>query len=222
MKCPHCRIAFYAKSNPSLLGQDVTGTWQVDFIECPSCNNAIITLINGSMSKTPNGAMGFTFEIIPERVMAAWPRTSLRPPCPQEVPNELADDYKEACLVLTDSPKASAALSRRCLQNLLRDAAKVKHGDLANEIQQVLESNSLPTYIAEAIDAVRNIGNFAAHPMKSRTTGDIVPVEPEEASWNLDVLETLFDFYYVQPVQLQTKKKLLNQKLQELGKPPMK
>jgi hypothetical protein len=222
MKCPHCRIAFYAKSNPSLLGQDVTGTWQVDFIECPSCNNAIITLINGSMSKTPNGAMGFTFEIIPERIIAAWPRTSLRPPCPQEVPNELADDYKEACLVLTDSPKASAALSRRCLQNLLRDAAKVKYGDLANEIQQVLESNSLPTYIAEAIDAVRNIGNFAAHPMKSRTTGDIVPVEPEEASWNLNVLETLFDFYYVQPVQLLTKKLLLNQKLQELGKPPMK
>ncbi len=208
MKCPHCRVEFFAQSSPSHLGQDVTGSWQVDFIECPSCNNATINLINGSYSRAPNGALAFTVKMNVHRVITVWPRTSTRPPCPQEVPNEIADDYKEACLVLADSPKASAALSRRCLQNLLRDAVKVKHGDLANEIQQVLDSKSLPSYIAEAIDAVRNIGNFAAHPMKSRITGDIVPVEPEEAFWNLDVLETLFDFYYVQPAQLLTKKKI--------------
>ena len=49
----------------------------------------------------------------------------------------IVEDYKEACLVLSDSPKASAALSRRCLQNLLRGAAGVKPGDLSIEIQQV-------------------------------------------------------------------------------------
>jgi hypothetical protein len=103
------------------------------------------------------------------------------------VPEKFAEDYREACLVFSDSPKASAALSRRCLQNLLREAAKVKPGNLADEIQQVLDSGKLPSWIAESIDAVRNSGNFAAHPLKSSATGEVLPVEPGEAEWNLDV-----------------------------------
>ncbi len=31
--------------------------------------------------------------------------------------------------------------------------------------------------------------------MKSKTTGLIVDVEPEEANWNPDVLEELLDYY---------------------------
>ena len=218
MKCHHCRVEFYSgDSQPTDLGQDVSGNWRADFIKCPSCNNAIISLIKGHYKPTGNH---ITFA--PKQTITVWPKTSFRPPCPPEVPKEIADDYNEACLVLGDSLKASAALSRRCLQNLLRDAAKVKHGDLANEIQQVLDSKSLPSYIAEAIDAIRNIGNFAAHPQKSRVTGDIMPVEPGEAEWNLDVLESLFDFYYVQPSIIQQKRNALNQRLNEAGKPSMK
>jgi hypothetical protein len=125
-------------------------------------------------------------------------------------------------MVLPDSSKASAALSRRCLQNLLREAAKVKPGNLADEIQQVIDGKSLPSQLAEAIDAVRNIGNFAAHPLKSQSTGEILPVEPEEAEWNLDVLESLFDFYFVQPAILAKKCDALNIKLSDAGKKPMK
>jgi hypothetical protein len=140
----------------------------------------------------------------------------------EEVPEELSADYKEACLVLPDSAKASAALSRRCLQVLLREVAKVKPSDLSREIGEVLASKSLPTHLAEAVDAVRNVGNFAAHPIKSTSTGEIVDVEPGEAEWLLDVLEGLFDFYFVQPAILQNKKAALNKKLAEAGKPPMK
>jgi Domain of unknown function (DUF4145) len=87
---------------------------------------------------------------------------------------------------------ASAALSRRCLQHLLREQANIKPADLANEIQQVLDSKTLPSYLAEALDALRNIGNFAAHLIKSKSTGEIVDVEPGEAEWLLDTLEGLF------------------------------
>jgi hypothetical protein len=135
------------------------------------------------------------------KAIMVWPKGVSRAPIPPEVPSEIAEDYKEACLVLGDSPKASAALSRRCLQNLLRGAARVKPGDLSVEIQQVLDSGKLPTQIAENIDAIRQIGNFASHPNKSRTTGEVLPVEPHEAEWNLDVLESLFDFYFVQPAR---------------------
>jgi len=141
-----------------------------------------------------------------------------RPPCPNEVPQAIAEDYNEACLVVADSPKASAALSRRCLQHLLRDVAKVQSGDLAREIQQVLDKNDLPSHIAQAIDAIRNVGNFAAHPTKSQRSGEIVTVEPEEAEWNLEVLEALFDFYYVQPAIQRKRINALNSKLADIGK----
>ena len=153
------------------------------------------------------------------RRITVWPRTSNRPPCPPEVPDEICEDYREACLVLADSPKASAALSRRCLQHILRNAAGVKAGNLDKEIDQVLASASLPSSIATSLDAVRAIGNFAAHPTKSDATGELLDVEPGEADWNLDVVEALMDVYYVQPEVLKAKKAALNVKLAAAGKP---
>jgi len=151
-----------------------------------------------------------------------YPKGNNRPPVPPGIPKEFAEDYTEACLVLTDSPKASAALSRRCLQHILREKAGIKKGDLATEIQQVIDSRTLPSHLNESIDAIRNIGNFAAHPIKSTSSGEVVPVEAGEAEWNLDVVEALFDFYFVQPDLLQSKRDALNAKLKDAGKPPMK
>ncbi len=158
----------------------------------------------------------------PRSTIPIRPKGASRLPCPPDVPPHIAEDYTDACKVISDSPKASAALSRRCLQNLLRDAAKVKPRNLVDEIQEIIDSKQLPTHIVEVIDAIRQIGNFAAHPMKSNNTGEILPVEPEEAEWNLSVLKSLFDFYYVQPAINSKKKALLNSKLQEAGKSLMK
>ena len=108
------------------------------------------------------------------------------------------------------------------MHNLLRGAAGVNHSSLANEIQAVIDNRGLPSYIVENIDAIRNIGNFAAHPMKSNSTGEIVDVEIGEAEWNIEVLEMLFDFYYVQPQKIKANRDALNQKLIDAGKPPMK
>jgi hypothetical protein len=154
--------------------------------------------------------------------MMVWPKGVSRAPTPREVPPDVIEDYKEACLVLADSPKASAALSRRCLQHLLRHAGGVRPSDLFDEIQQVIDAKSLPSTIAESIDAVRVIGNFAAHPIKSKVTGEIVDVELHEAEWNLDVLESLFDFYYVLPARAKAKKDALNKKMAAAGKPIVK
>ena len=123
--------------------------------------------------------------------------------------------------MLPDSPKASAALSRRCLQHLLREHAKVKHGNLADEIQQVIDGG-LPSHLSNAIDAVRNTGNCAAHPLKNTQTGEIVDVESGEAEWNIECLESLFDFYFVQPASLAEKRQALNAKLKAAGKLPLK
>ena len=156
------------------------------------------------------------------RTFIVHPKGVARSPLSSDIPDAFASDYTEACLVHADSEKASAALSRRCLQHLLREKAGVKHGVLANEIQQVIDSKQLPSYLAGAIDGVRVIGNFAAHPIKSKNSGEVIDVEPGEAEWLLDTLEGLFDFYFVAPANLQKKRDALDQKLADAGKPPLK
>lgn len=124
--------------------------------------------------------------------------------------------------MLTDSPKASAALSRRALQRLLREHLRIRRGSLQEEIEQFAHQPDVPSYISQAVDAVRNVGNLAAHPLKDKHTGEIVDVEPGEAEWLLEVLEQLYDHYFVKPKVLEERKRALNDKLRALGKQPMK
>jgi hypothetical protein len=133
---------------------------------------------------------------------------------------ELATDFREAAVVLSKSKKASAALARRCLQLVLREKAATKSRDLSAQIDEVL--TKLPTELAVNLDAVRQIGNFAAHPIKAQSTGEIVQVEDGEAEWLLDVLEDLFDYYYVGPARAADRRQQLNTKLAGIGKPPLK
>jgi hypothetical protein len=222
MKCPHCLENFFENRVGIFIAPDIEGDWFVVMTLCPACKKLVLYLRNSNsdahhpQTRIVQQWMGAKSEVL------FRPRGSSRPPCPVEVPPNLAGDYLEACLVLPDSAKAAAALGRRCLQNLLRDTVKVTHGNLSDEIQQVLDSGKLPSSLHESIDAIRNIGNFAAHSMKSTQTGMILDVEPGEAEWTLDVLEELFDFYFVRPAVIKKKKDAFNQKLQEAGKPPMK
>lgn len=210
MKCPHCRTGINLSVQETPIGAAGTLVWHTKFGICPECKEPIIFLVGADLRASHRG----------NSPRLVYPKGISRTPIALEVPNSLAEDYREACLVLEDSAKASAALSRRCLQNLLRTAAGVTPQDLSKEIDEVLPK--LPSDLAGAIDAIRHIGNFAAHPTKSTNTGEIVPVEPHEAEWQLEVLEQLFDFYFVRPVQLQAKRDALNRKLAEAGKPPLK
>jgi Domain of unknown function (DUF4145) len=217
MKCRHCLVEIHPKVINRYITKDVDGSWSAEFVHCPACGRVNINLV---LSRTYLPNLQEPEDVI--KSISVNPKGINRPPCPPEVPLSIAEDYTESCLVIADSPKASAALSRRCLQNLLRDAAKVKPSDLAKEIQEVLDSGNLPVHLIDSIDAIRNIGNFAAHPQKSLNTNAILPVEPEEAEWNLEVLEDLFDYYYVLPARTAERKSRLNAKLAEIGKPPTK
>lgn len=227
MKCPHCLVEFHAERTITPIAYGEDGAWFIESILCPNpeCNKFILSLLDADFYETESGFEIYRSsngnEAIRQRYLIR-PKGINRASVPKEVPESIANDYAEACLVLHDSPKASAALSRRSLQNLLRESAGVRKGNLANEIQEVLDSGKLPSHIADSIDAIRNIGNFSAHPLKSQSTGEIIKVEQGEAEWNLEVLEMLFDFYYVQPEKTRKRREALNSKLGEAGKPKMK
>lgn len=184
----------------------------VDAAGCPACGRVILT----ALASGRPGAGDETLDV------QLWPDAMARP-VPPEVEVEassLASDFREAVSVFSRSKKASAALSRRCLQFVLLNKGGVTERDLAKQIDQVLPS--LPSSLAANVDAVRQVGNFAAHPLKARSSGEIVDVEEGEAEWLLDVLEELFDFYYVAPARASAKRTALNAKLATLGKPPLK
>jgi hypothetical protein len=217
--CPHCKIGVrYVDVEDKYHGAYFTHikspkqTIIMFYAECPICEKPIIK------GEEVTGLGTSRYSVIGEHLF--WPQTTTRNPLPTSVPDYLAQDYHEAALVLPFSPKASAALSRRCLQIVLREAGNTKSKDLSGQIDEIL--SSLPSTISQNLDAIRAVGNFAAHPIKSQSTGEIIEVEPGEAEWNLDVLDSLFDFYYERPEIERRKRIAINQKLAEAGKPPLK
>lgn len=134
-------------------------------------------------------------------------RWRLRPssaakPQPAYIPAALREDYLEACLIKDLSPKASATLSRRCLQGMIRDFCGIAKGSLNEEIstlRKLVEADNAPKGVEaetmEAIDAVREIGNIGAHMEKD--IGLIVEVEPNEAQALIELIEMLFEEWYV-------------------------
>jgi hypothetical protein len=112
---------------------------------------------------------------------------------PSCVPAAITADYTEACLIRDLSPKASATLSRRCLQGMIRDFWKISKARLVDEIKELQSHIDSTTW--DAIDAVRSVGNIGAHMEKDINV--IVDVEPEEAQLLIGLIELLIKEWYV-------------------------
>lgn len=112
---------------------------------------------------------------------------------PDYVPQVIRDDYVEACKIRDLSPKASATLSRRCLQGMIRDYWKIAEARLIDEIKALETKVDAQTWAA--IDAVRKIGNVGAHMEKDINV--IVDVEPNEAQKLIELIELLVKDWYV-------------------------
>ena len=119
----------YAEIND---GQRRTGIIdEFAFSRCTHCNqNSIWRLDKNSMIYPKNTSRNFDLT---------------------KIPKDLADDYEGACLVISDSPKANSALSRRFLQGILR-AQGFTAKSLAQEIQLAIDSKSLPSHICDSLD----------------------------------------------------------------------
>jgi hypothetical protein len=120
------------------------------------------------------------------------PQSSAKP-MPDYVPTPIQVDYKEACLILDLSPKASATLSRRCLQGMIRNFHGISKNRLIDEIAALKDIVDAQTW--KAIDAVRSLGNIGAHMEKDIDT--IVEVDANEAKLLIELIETLIDEWYV-------------------------
>jgi hypothetical protein len=98
------------------------------------------------------------------------------------------EDYQEACLAIEQSPKAAAALCRRCLSEMLRDFWQVQPGSLSDEFRQVKGAVDPLTW--EAIESVRKSGMIGAR-MESEGA-EIQDTEPGEAKMLIGLTEAAY------------------------------
>lgn len=220
MFCPYCATGIQPVPIGGMRGIPTPKTlhyaskarenFSVEAVACPVCEE--VFLIHSEQEITPSRTefgVSYAKDI---NTYVLLPRTSSRRPLPPEIPEPYRGLYSEAALILQDSPRASAALSRRCLQQLIQDEAHAPKGTLYEEIEWVLSNAQLPPYCTQSLHDLRQIGNMAAHPNKSSATGDYMEVEPGEAEWTLDTLDALFGFYFIEPAKTAARKAALSAK----------
>ncbi|VVP26425.1 hypothetical protein PS876_04105 [Pseudomonas fluorescens] len=198
-QCPFCG------HNSTITNQNISGTnfkfgdnnkFEVDLmvtitsIVCPNPQCRDVTLkARFGRSGIVDGSYGV------EEIFNDW---TLRPDSlamvfPDYVPSAIRQDYEEACKIRDLSPKASATLSRRCLQGIIRDFKGIVKKRLVDEIEALRDEVDPDTWAA--IDAVRQIGNIGAHMEKD--INEIIDVEPSEAQLLIELIETLIKDWYV-------------------------
>lgn len=112
---------------------------------------------------------------------------------PVSIPQQILQDYQEACLTLELSPKSAAALARRCLSAMLRDFWQVQPGRLVDEFRQIKGVADPLTW--ETIESVRNVGSIGA---RFESEGaELLDTEPPEAKLLIGLIETLIQDWYV-------------------------
>lgn len=114
---------------------------------------------------------------------------------PDYIPEAIQEDYYESCRIKDLSPKASATLSRRCIQGMIRDfrQIKLKSNRLVDEIKAIEEK--VDPDVREAIESVRKIWNIWAH--MEQDINLIIDVDPEEAQKLIELIEMLIEEWYI-------------------------
>lgn len=207
--CPHCgkdqtvsNTRFFRKTEALGLGDLAQGNlaFERKVIACanPECLKATVNVcvgVNSGFSSTQQIKLGkiiFSQRIIPQGSSV---------PQPDYIPKAIRDDYYEACLIKDLSPKASATLTRRCLQGMIRNFCGISHNRLIDEItalKAAIADGSADRAVTEesvqAIDHIRSLGNIGAHMEKDIDL--IVPVDPGEAQAMIELIELLFEEWY--------------------------
>ena len=191
--CPHCNTAAVisednyekGKTNLKLVNDGWSKSIHYQHVICPNPDCNMSTLWISVKDETFSSERNlFSKRILPP--FASKPV----PPC---IPTQIAQDYREACEICELSPKASATLIRRCLQGMIRNFWGVNKRNLKEAIDEIQDKIDSETW--DAIESIRKIGNIGAH--MERDINLIIDVEPEETKLLIELVESLFDEWYV-------------------------
>lgn len=191
-QCPYCSVVLPISSDTSsnrfpsfscddgnLISRYSPATIKLSYLKCPNCNQYTIF------------AEGMSQDV--KDVNTILKPKSLAKQFPEYIPLAIRSDYEEACAIVNLSPKASATLSRRCLQGMIRDFWNIKETNLSKAIGEL--EDKIPATQWRVIDGVRRIGNIGAHMEKDINL--IVDIDPDEAQKLIKLIEHLLEQWYI-------------------------
>lgn len=164
---------------PTMGGGFHPSTLELEFYQCPNCDEF-------SIYATGKG------NAVKDVCMPIRPHSTAKQ-YPEYIPQQIREDYVEACAILYLSPKASATLARRCLQGMIRDYWGITKGRLFDEITEL--KDRIQPDLWGAIDGLRQLGNIGAHMEKD--TDLIVDIDPGEAEKLIKLIELLMKEWYI-------------------------
>lgn len=196
--CPHCKTKTtinsddYSTDESNLIINNSDGTKSLDVIwlVCPNTDckklslNATLYEYKSNSYTWIRGSFIRQWTLIPDTNANIYP---------DYIPVAIRNDYEEAYKILELSPKASATLSRRCLQGMIRDFWGVSKGRLIDEIIEIKDKVDPLTW--KSIDAIRKMGNIGAHMEKDINI--IIEVDPKEAQLLIQLIEMLLEEWYI-------------------------
>ena len=233
LNCPHCQVysIMNVDSKVERFEKDIENgiSFQdknllFDFIcSCLQCNKTVFVQAQAHGNAVYPGYQA-TDEPLQEvssgKILSIYPyRENIT--VPSEVPDEYASDFRESVLVMPLSSTASVVLSRRILQSIIKKEFNIDKYQLGDAVKEFKKIPGIPSEITDTIDNIREIGNFAAHP-NTDNTGKVLPVEPDEAKWLIELLERLFDFKFIAPKRNKERENKLKAKLKAPNKPSTK
>ncbi len=193
--CPYCSMvmsltpytkvlqtpSFYSPTNvPPFDTIQAESCLEITFYHCPNCHQYTILAKGVGDAVQDIG----TINIRPFSQARIFP---------EYIPLAIRQDYAEACSIVSLSPKASATLSRRCLQGMIRDFWNIQEANLSKAISKLEEK--IPAQQWKVIDGLRRIGNIGAHMEKDINL--IVDIESGEAQKLIKLIEHLLEQWYI-------------------------
>ena len=182
--CPHCKVrALFNDHRPSV--SDPTGVYSV--WGCQHCRGFVYGWRNGP---------GTDYQI-------RYP--ALRSDAPPEYPEEVRDNYAEALRSFdAGNPKACLIMTRGALQACMREQQAVGK-NLYQEIEDLAKRHVIPTALKDWAHEIRDAGNLIAHPEPGKKVGK------EDAGELLLLAESIFEYLYVVPKQVEARRQRLSQ-----------
>jgi hypothetical protein len=221
LDCPNCGVVAIPHClYPAQTQESGRIRYEMLIVTCAACAQRTVFVLEQKgvfMPSTP-----IKWETVWHKVV--YPVGRFQKPFPN-TDKKYLKPYRAACETLTVSPEAAATMARRCLQTMLSDqgyAGNNLHGQITALLAETDRRKQLPVALHNTVDAIRNFGNFGAHPINDQTTLQIVDIDPGEAEWCIEIIEELFDFYFEKPARSQAKIAAANSKLAIAGKPPLR
>ncbi|MFW9439680.1 DUF4145 domain-containing protein [Xanthomonas euvesicatoria] len=126
-----------------------------------------------------------------------YPKRTIAPPPSDDLLQEIKNDYLEAANILSESPRAAAALLRLALQKLCVQLGE--KGENINDDIKALVAKGLNPLVQKSLGALRITGNNAVHPGEINLTE-----QPERVFKLFDLINFIANKLITEPKEIES------------------